>query len=408
MYNVAIGIYAYLIRLAAFFHTKAGKMIKGHRDTFRILEEKIDKNERYIWFHAASLGEFEQGRPLMEMLKEKNPEYKILLTFFSPSGYESAKKYTFADIICYLPFDFRKNARRFISIVHPEKAIFIKYEFWYNYLSELKRNAIPVYLVSGIFRESQIFFRPYGKRYGKVLNNFEHFFLQNKESEDLLHKKGLYNTSITGDTRFDRVYRIAQQRKELPLFEEFAVKKDGKKILVGGSTWEKDEEILIPYFNAHPEIKLILAPHEFNKERLEEIKKKSKRPVKLYSEIQKDGIENAEFIIVDCFGLLSSIYRFGNYAYVGGGFGKSIHNILEAVVYGIPVLFGPKHQKSKEASDLIRLQGGFCVHNATEFETRMNDFISYSELADTYGKSAGDYVVNNLGATHKIYEKVFS
>ena len=404
MYNIAISAYALIIRIASLFHPKARKMVRGHKETFRILEEKIDKKARYIWFHAASLGEFEQGRPLMEKLKAENPEYRILLTFFSPSGYESAKNYPFADIVCYLPFDFPKNAKELVRRIHPEKALFIKYEFWANYLSELKRNNIPVYLASGIFRENQIFFRPYGKRYGKVLKNFTYFFLQNKKSEELLHQKGLYNTAITGDTRFDRVYKIAGQRKEIPLMKEFTDSPVEIKILVAGSTWEKDEDIVIPYFNSHPEIKLIIAPHEFSEERLQKILAKSKRPAKLYSQALKEGLENAELIIIDCFGLLSSLYRYADFAYIGGGFGKGIHNTLEAAVYGIPVLFGPNYNKFKEANDLIRLQGGISVSNAFEFTNRMNDFLSYSDLLNAYGKSAENYVINNLGATNKIYE----
>ena len=408
MYNIAISVYVFLMRVVACFHPKAKKMVRGHRETFRILEKKVDKKARYIWFHAASLGEFEQGRPLMEKLKEDRPEYKILLTFFSPSGYESAKNYVHADIVCYLPFDFQENAKRLIRLAQPEKAIFIKYEFWYNYLSELKKNNIPTYLVSGIFREKQVFFRSYGKQYAKVLENFTHFFLQNKTSEELLHSKGLYNTSITGDTRFDRVHKIFQRRKEVPLMDEFvAGGTNPVKILVGGSTWEKDEDILIPYFNTHPEVRLIIAPHEFNKERLRELMSKSERPAILYSQALKEGLGNAEFVIVDSFGLLSSIYRYADIAYIGGGFGKGIHNILEAAVYGIPVLFGPKHGKFKEADDLIREKGGISVIDLTDFEGRINDFFSYSELLNSYGKSAENYILNNLGATNKIYEKIF-
>lgn len=406
MYTIAIGVYAFLMKAASIFHPKARKMIRGHKDTFRILDEKVEKDARYIWFHAASLGEFEQGRPLMEKLKEERPEYRILLTFFSPSGYESAKNYAYADIVCYLPFDFPEYAREFVRKVNPENAIFIKYEFWSNFLGELKRNDIPIYLISGIFRKNQIFFRPYGQRYAKVLENFTSFFLQNKASEELLHKKGLYNTNITGDTRFDRVYKIALQQKEIPRIDEFRPTK-GEKILVAGSTWEKDENILIPYFNSQPGLKLILAPHEFNEERLRKMLAKSERPAKLYSQVVKEGVGNAELIIIDCFGLLSSLYRFADLAYVGGGFGKGIHNILEAAVYGIPVLFGPEYRKFKEACDLIQKKGVFSIANASEFAARMNDFLSYSELCSEYGKSAKDYVENNLGATNKIYEKIF-
>jgi 3-deoxy-D-manno-octulosonic-acid transferase len=409
MYNIAIALYAYVVRLVSPFNKKAKKMLAGQKKTFRILEKEIDSKSRYIWFHAASLGEFEQGRPLIEKIKQERPEYKILLTFFSPSGYEIRKNYPGADVICYLPFDFPRNATRFLDLARPSIAIFIKYEFWMNYLNQLKQRDIPTYIISAIFRPNQIFFRWYGRSYRNVLRNFQWFFVQDAGSQALLQRMNLQNITVSGDTRFDRVYEIYQQRKCLPLIEKFlhADSISNDRILVAGSTWEKDEDILIPYFNQHPEIKLILAPHEIGDNRIKEIISRLNRPFALYSQANEQEIAQAGCLIVDCYGLLSSIYRYGDLAYIGGGFGAGIHNVLEAAVYGIPVLFGPKHQKFKEANELIACRGGFSITNEDEFSSRVNECFSYSDLLRENGKSAREYVENNLGATHKIYEKIF-
>lgn len=371
-----------------------------------MLKEKIDPDATYIWFHAASLGEFEQGRPLMEKIRAERPEYRILLTFFSPSGYEVQKNYPGADIVCYLPFDFPGNARRFVKMARPAIAVFIKYEFWSNYINELNKKRIPIYLASAIFRKNQIFFRPYARRYARVLNRFNHFFVQNRESEELLATRGLTNVTITGDTRFDRVNEIYLQRKEIPLVERF-VRDSGTLTLVAGSSWQNDEELLLPYFDNHPEIRLVLVPHEFDETRIREIRSKLKRPSVAYSQADEASIDQAECLIVDCFGLLSSIYRYGDIAYVGGGFGSGIHNILEAAVYGIPVLFGPNHKKFKEASDLIACRGGYSIDNNRNFEEKLNDLIAYPALREESGKSASDYVSANLGATEKIFREIF-
>ena len=409
MYDIAIAFYAAMVRIASLFHRKARLMIKGHQKTFPILEAQIQPNHRYIWFHAASLGEFEQGRPLIEKIRKDKPEYKILLTFFSPSGYEIRKDYPGADIVCYLPFDFKRNVKKFLDLANPEMAIFIKYEFWMNYLTLLKKRDIPIYIISAIFRPNQIFFRWYGIKYRDVLDNYNWFFVQDQNSMDLLKKLNHSNVSISGDTRFDRVEEIFRKRKEIPIIPKFLNQADTHNnfVLVAGSTWEKDEEIIISYFNQHPEIKLIIAPHEIKESRIKEIKAKLTRSYVLYSEATEKNIESVDCLIMDCFGLLSSTYRYGQIAYVGGGFGVGIHNILEAAVYGIPVLFGPNYKRFKEAKELIAANGAFSIRTEEEFTNHVNNFLSYPTLLEEDGKSAKNYVINNLGATQKIYEKIF-
>ena len=408
MYDVAIAAYAFVVRVASLFNKKAKKMLIGHKETFSILAKNRDPQARYIWFHAASLGEFEQGRPLIEKIREEKPEYKILLTFFSPSGYEAKKEYADADIVCYLPFDFRSNAQKFLDLVQPEIAIFIKYEFWMNYLNQLRDRNIPTYIISAIFRPTQIFFRWYGYRYRDVLDDFNWFFVQDENSLKLLERFNHHNITISGDTRFDRVYQIAQQEKQLPLVEKFVSRmEEDQLILVAGSTWEKDEEILISYFERHPGLKLIIVPHEIKKAHIEALKNRFERPCVLYSQTDEKEVEKADCLIIDCVGLLSSVYRYGNVAYVGGGFGVGIHNILEAAVYGIPVLFGPNCRKFREAGELIALKSATSISGKTDFYARMNGFLIYPEYAQITGEKSKDYVINNLGATQKIYDKVF-
>ena len=409
MYYIAIALYALIVRLVSPFNKKAKKMLAGQKKTFTILKEQLIPDASYIWFHAASLGEFEQGRPLMEKIRREKPEYKILLTFFSPSGYEVRKDYPGADIVCYLPFDHYLNARKFLFTVKPAMAVFIKYEFWMNYLKLLKRSGIPTYIISAVFRPSQIFFRWYAYRYRKVLNSFDWFFVQDHASLELLKRFKLNNASVAGDTRFDRVYEIFEQRKELPLVEKFLNRGGNEKelVFIAGSTWVKDEEILMPYFNQHPEIKLIIAPHEINEQRIEALTNRFARPVVRYSQVNEKNVYEAGCLIIDCIGLLSSVYRYGDLAYIGGGFGKGIHNILEAAAYGIPVIFGPRYHKFNEAKGLIAAKGAFTIKNEADFSSCMNNFISYAGLVHEAGKNAKEYVISNLGATHKIYEKLF-
>ncbi len=399
-------IYQSFIWLASKFNNnKATLFLSGRENVFALLEQKRLPGEHYVWFHAASLGEFEQGRPIMESLKNSHPEFKILLTFFSPSGYEVRKDYQGADIICYLPMDMSWNVKRFLDIVQPDCAIFIKYEFWMNYLLELKKRAIKTYIVSAIFRESQLFFKWYGGYYRNLLKSFNHLFVQNDESVRLLHSIGFDNVTKVGDTRFDRVADIASNAKELPIVQLF---KSDKKVLVAGSSWPNDEEILLSYFNQNKDVKLIIAPHEIHEEHLQSIISKLKRPYLRYSQATTENISEADCLIIDCFGLLSSIYRYGEIAYIGGGFGVGIHNILEAAVYGIPVIFGPNYKKFQEAVDLIELGGAFSIADYTGFSRLMSDLlVDNSSLYASSAAVSNDYSQRNRGATIKVLDIIF-
>ena len=406
MYSLAIHFYAFIIALISPFHKKARIMRLGQWKTNSILREKIDRNAKYIWFHASSLGEFEQGRPMMEKIKAEHPEYKILLTFFSPSGYEVRKNYNGADVICYLPFDTPYRVKKFLNLANPSIAVFIKYEFWGNYLQELKHRNIPVYIISSIFRRDQLFFQWFGYPYRKMLYCFTHLFVQDDRSAALLKEFGITNVTVTGDTRFDRVLDVRNQARELSPVEHFVCEggKEKRLTLVAGSSWPQDEEILIPYFNEHPEMKLIIAPHEIHREHLMYIESLLKRPSVRLSDVFHDQslAEGKDCLIVDSFGLLSSIYRYGTIAYIGGGFGAGIHNTLEAAVYGIPVLFGPKYHKFKEAKDLIKVGGGFSVSDKQSFCEKMDELLTYHEVLEAAGEIAGPFVNGNAGATDKI------
>lgn len=403
IYNLAIYIYLFGVKLAALFGGKPAKMVKGHKEVFSLLRDRIDRNARYIWFHAASLGEFEQGRPLIERIRREHPEYKILQTFFSPSGYEVRKDYQEADIVCYLPFDTPRNVRRFVELANPCMVFFIKYEFWQNYLNRLHEQGIPVYSVSSIFRPNQIFFRWYGKDYRKVLKTFAHLFVQNKASKELLAGIGVTDTTVVGDTRFDRVLDICAASKELPLVKAF---KGDSLTFVAGSSWGPDEDIFIKYFNRHPEMKLVIAPHVVSDSHLKEIMEKLERPCIRYTEASEESAAKADCLIIDCYGLLSSIYRYGEISYVGGGFGVGIHNVLEAAVYGVPVIFGPNNKKFREAQHLLEKKGGFEVSGEEDFNALMDKFLTDGECLRRAGKAAGSYVKNNAGALEEIMKAV--
>lgn len=405
IYTLIIHLYAFSVELASFFNRKARMTRLGQWRTNGILREHIDRNAKYIWFHAASLGEFEQGRPMIEAIRQQYPHYRILLTFFSPSGYEVRKDYDGADVVCYLPFDTPYKVRKFINLANPAIAVFIKYEFWLNYLSELKRREIPTYIISAVFRREQLFFKSYGKWYRKALRCYEHLFVQDETSAQLLAEYGITNVSVCGDTRFDRVLDVQRQAQLLPAIEEFAG--DGKHlILVAGSTWPQDEDILIPYFNEHPEVKLIIAPHEIHREHLMDIGSKLKRPSVRFSETNDQTVADKDCLIIDSFGLLSSIYRYGQVAYIGGGFGKGIHNTLEAAVYGIPILFGPKYQKFREAKDLISIGGGFSLTDMAGFVTLMDRLSTDPALKENIGNIVSRYVQENSGVTKKILNEL--
>ena len=438
MYNLIIYLYLLGVAVASRFSEKVRKMWRGERDAFRVLREQVQPGARYVWFHAASLGEFEQGRPLMEQLRRQRPELKILLTFFSPSGYEVRKDYPGADIICYLPLDTPLNARRFLRLIRPEVAYFIKYEFWYNYLHILKHRRVPVYSVSSIFRDGQVFFRWYGRQYGRVLKCFTHFYVQNEKSRELLATIGIDNVTITGDTRFDRVLQIKEQARQLPLVDTFLDNRaptsdlshqasalnlqssvsnpQSPKVFVAGSSWPPDEEIFISYFRDHPEWRLIIAPHVIAEEHLQQIEKRlgASRVVR-YTQLQRQqegngggeahlpsSFYNLPSLIVDCFGLLSSIYRYATVAYVGGGFGVGIHNTVEAAVWGVPVVFGPNNGKFQEAQELKACGGGFETGSYDDFARLMDRFGSDPQFTAAAGRAAAQYVKQKAGATSRI------
>jgi len=401
VYNIVIYIYLIGVAIASCFNKKVKKMWAGERQALKVLREKVDPNARYIWFHAASLGEFEQGRPLMEYLRKTHPEYKILLTFFSPSGYEVRKNYEGADIICYLPLDTIRNARRFLRAIKPVMAFFIKYEFWYNYLHILQHRGVPTYSVSSIFRPDQIFFQWYGKGYGRVLKCFTHFFVQNIESKNLLAKLDIHDVEVVGDTRFDRVLQIKEASKQLPIVEKFT--ENTSKVFIAGSSWLPDEEVFLKYFNLHKDWKLIVAPHVIGEDHLAQIFELLKgRRVVRYTEATEENVKEAEVLIIDCFGLLSSIYHYGTISYVGGGFGVGIHNVLEAAVWDIPVIFGPNNKRFQEAQGLIMAGGGFEINDYQSFRDLMLRFETDEMFLQTSKKHAGEFVKGRAGATEKI------
>ncbi len=405
MYTFGIYIYIAFVRLAALFgHKKAKQMLEGHKEIFDTLKKNIVPGTEYVWFHASSLGEFEQGRPMIEKLRADHPEYRVVLTFFSPSGYRPARNYQQADIVCYLPFDTKRNVKRFIDLVNPKMVFFIKYEFWMNFLDELSKRKIKTYSVSSIFRKEQTFFKPWGGRYRLALHSFDHLFVQNERSRDLLKDINVTNVSVVGDTRFDRVIKILEQERQLPLVEAFA--QGDRKLFVVGSSWGEDEAVYMPYFNRHKEWKLIIASHEVNDERIKKIEELYEGKCVRYTKADMEAVRNADCLIVDCFGLLSSIYRFGDIAYVGGGFGVGIHNVLEAAVYGIPVFFGPNNRKFQEAQALKECGGGLEIASTIAFEEKMDAFAADEALLDKAGKAAGDYVSSNSGATGKIFKEL--
>lgn len=403
MYELIIRLYALGVAVASLFNPKARKMLRGGRDTLKTLAQRIDQGFRYAWFHAASLGEFEQGRPIIERLRAEHPEYKILLTFFSPSGYEVRKDYKCADIVCYLPLDTRRNARRFIEAAHPAVAFFVKYEFWWNYLSLLKAADVPAYSVSSIFRRDQVFFKWYARPYSRVLRCFTRFFVQNEESRQLLADIGITAVDVTGDTRFDRVLQIKQAAKSLPLVEAFA---GDAKVFVAGSSWPQDEDIFIRYFNEHPDWKLIIAPHVISEEHIGRIKASLRCTCVRYTEATAENVVAADCLIIDCFGLLSSIYRHATVAYVGGGFGVGIHNLLEAAVWGVPVIFGPNNTRFQEAQGLKACGGGLEISSYEEFMALLNRFNASPQFVTEAGIEAANYVKGKAGATNVILNAV--
>ena len=417
IYIIVIYFVLWGIAIASLFNEKVRKMWRGEREAFKILKQKVDPNAKYIWFHAASLGEFEQGRPLMERIRKDYPQYKILLTFYSPSGYEVRKNYEGADIICYMPVDTRLNAIRFLRLVRPVMAFFIKYEFWSNFLHILKHRNIPTYSVSSIFREDQVFFKWYGRNYAGVLKCFTRFFVQNEESKRLLEGIGITAVDVVGDTRFDRVLQIKEAAKQLPICEAFRtgvassqsadVPHHDFKVFVAGSSWPPDENIFIPFFNEHKDWRLLIAPHVIAEEHLKLILSliEGKKVVR-YTQTTPEEAAEADVLIIDCFGLLSSMYNYGDVAYIGGGFGVGIHNTLEAAVWNMPVIFGPNNKKFQEAQGLLKSDGGFEINTYEDFSGLMSSLMNDETFLKQAGDKAGAFVAHLAGATDKVLASV--
>ncbi len=407
LYNLGIYFYALATRVAALFNPKAKLFVSGRKNWKQQLESGVDSQADYLWFHCASLGEFEQGRPVIEEVKKEFPQYKIALTFFSPSGYEIRKNYDGADLVAYLPLDTKSNVRYFLDVLQPRKAFFVKYEYWYNYIHQLKQRNIPLYIVSAIFRENQSFFKNslWGKWYRKMLFSFEHIFIQNEKSAQLLEKIGITNYTIAGDTRFDRVAAIARSAKKFENVEKF---KGNSPLIIAGSTWKPDEEMLAAFINNSRGVKFILAPHEVAPANINRIHQLLKKKAISFSKVQNTAIEEFDVLIIDSIGILSSLYQYGNIAYIGGGFGVGIHNILEAATFKLPIIFGPNYLKFKEAVDLVEEKGAFPIDDSNSLNKALNRLLEdKNELANASG-ICQKYVEKNVGSTKVIIKKVFN
>ncbi len=404
LYNFAISLYSIAARIAGIWSPKARLWCDGRKGLLARLAKNIPSGESIVWIHVASLGEFEQGRPIIEKIRKDHPSYKILITFFSPSGYEIRRNYEGADYIFYLPLDTPCNVKRFLDIANPKVAIFVKYEYWINYLSELRRREIKSYIVSAIFRQNSIFFKPWGFTWRKALESFEILFVQDENSKSLLGEWGFDNVVVAGDTRFDRVWDIAQSSKKLPIIERFV---DSKDMLIAGSSWEQDEAIIMPLIDKYPDIKFIFAPHEIGGDRIAGlISKLGDRGVK-YSECNEDtDFNNIQVLVLDTMGMLSSVYQYAKWGYIGGGFGKGIHNTLEAATFGLPIAFGPNHLKFKEACDLISL-GGACSVSSTDELDRWFSALQNPEVRKDIGLKTLDFTTRRRGATSLITKTIF-
>ena len=405
MYTFFIYLYSFVIRIAAFFgHVKAKRLSEGQKQVWNLIQTRLKPGERRIWIHCASLGEFEQGRPLMEDIRAQLPQYRILVTFFSPSGYELRKDYAGADYIFYLPLDTRRNARRFVRLVQPDIIYFIKYDFWRNYLKTIKQQNIPLYLVSAIFRPGQVFFKWYGSWYRKMLTAFTHFFVQNERSRELLSGIGYSNVTVTGDTRFDRVCRIFDQKRQITEIEQFV---NNQPCIVAGSSWPSDEEMLIRYINTeNRNIKWIFAPHELHESQINRLMGSVNIKAVRYSQLAGKNPAGYQLLVMDNFGMLSSLYRYATVAYIGGGLDENngIHNALEAAVYSIPVIFGWVYGEYQEAVDLVALGGAISIRNYNEFTLKLNNLLDNPDLAKKIGDIAGAFVASGRGATAKVLE----
>ncbi len=404
IYTFFIFIYYTLIRFVSPFHSKAGMWIAGRKNLFQKLAATIQPEDEIIWFHAASLGEFEQGRPVIEALRDKYPKYKILLTFFSPSGYEVRKDYKGADYIFYLPADIPVNAQKFVELCKPKLAVFIKYEYWFNFLHVLYKRQVPVFFISAIFRKNQHFFKSYGAWSRKMLKKAAFFFVQDQNSFKLLKSIGLTQVLISGDTRFDRVYEIAQKSRSFPMIEKFVV---GHKTLLAGSTWPADEVLIEHLLRQNQQLRLILAPHEIHESRIKSLVSRfGEEETLIYSKAEEDQFEQRKILIIDGIGFLSSLYRYCDIAYIGGGFGKGIHNILEAVTFGKPPIFGPNYTKFREAVELVQSKGAFTISGKEELNTIVQTLISDEEAYRASSEICRDYILTKKGATEKILKKL--
>lgn len=405
LYDLIMKLYAGAIRLVGMKNEKARLWHEGRKDLFERMRAKIDPKDRVVWIHVASLGEFEQGRPIIEELRRTHPEYKILLTFFSPSGYEIRKNYAGADYIFYLPIDTRRNARQFLDIVHPEVAIFVKYEFWLNMLYELRRRRVRTFVISAIFRRNSIFFRFYGGPWREALESFELLFVQNEESKRLLSELGFDNVAIAGDTRFDRVAAIAHEAKRVELIERF---KGDKRLFIAGSTWAPDEELLIRLMNDNPSLKFVIAPHEMHEGRIEHLIAATHGGAVRYTQCTPESdLESPQLLILDTVGLLASAYGYASWGYIGGGFGVGIHNTLEAATFGLPIAFGPNYKKFKEACDLIQLGAAASITTYEELAAWFAPLRDEEQTLAERSRIARDYTRLHQGATQLITSTIF-
>lgn len=405
LYNISIVLYYIVVAFVSLWDKKAKQWIVGRKDILKRMAEVISPEDKVVWIHAASLGEFEQGRPVIEKIREQQPEYKILVTFYSPSGYEIRKNYAGADYIFYLPIDTPGNAKKFLDVAHPEIAIIVKYEFWLNLLSELKRRGVRTYLISAIFRRNSIFFRSYGSIWRQALDSFEQMFVQNEESKELLHEIGFDNVVVAGDTRFDRVAEIARNVKKVPIVERF---KGDSPLFVAGSTWGPDEEILQTLINDNPQIKFVVAPHEMENSRIERIIAQTKGGAVRYTLCNEESdFSKIQVLILDTIGILSSVYGYATWSYIGGGFGVGIHNTLEAATFGLPIAFGPNYQKFKEARDMVALGAATKVESAEDLSAWFAPLRDDKSALQRAGSAAKSYTQRNQGATSLIMKIVF-
>lgn len=412
LYNLGIGTYGMAARLASLSSEKVSEMLAGQKETFRRLADyrrTLAPDGFDLWVHASSLGEFEQGRPLIEAFLAARPDASVLLSFFSPSGYRVRHNFHPRVAVVYLPFDTPDNARRFIAEAAPKVAVFVKYEFWGNYLRELKSRKVPTYIISAIFRPGQIFFRPWGGEFRQILRCFTHLYVQDERSRRLLGNIGIHNVTVAGDTRFDRVAEIGKNAVDIPVLT--ALRRRASFVLVAGSSWPADEEIYTPWLKAHPEVCAVIAPHEFDKERVEALCRRFGADVTVpYSELAagKPLADNIRYIILDTFGMLSKVYSIADMAYVGGGFGAGIHNINEPAAWGIPVVYGPRHRKFNEAAALMRAGGGFAVGGRRDFENVATTLLTDKEGRRRAAEAARSFITENVGATSIIMADIFS